>query len=170
MAKYDDLSRYSYFNTAIKGIELNVGWLGGGTDFPKWEADKVFLQKLWRFFEWEFNSSRGIFLCELPGCEHRLESGCGVEVFVGKHLLLLGTAEIRIFGAHDKVYAAPDLIYHYVEKHGYKPPDEFVEAVLNGPYPADSRFQGMADSFGLKWRTRSDWSSLIRTGRNSGSQ
>jgi hypothetical protein len=44
---------------------------------------------------------------------------------------LLGSAEIRVPG--DKAtYASPTLIIHYVVKHRYRPPDEFVDAVLRG--------------------------------------
>ncbi len=29
-----------------------------------------------------------------------------------------------------KVYAAPSLVHHYVVAHDYRPPDEFIAAVL----------------------------------------
>lgn len=31
------------------------------------------------------------------------------------------------------VYVAPELILHYIEAHLYKPPDEFINAVLRSP-------------------------------------
>ncbi len=37
----------------------------------------------------------------------------------------------------DYVYVAPELILHYIEKHNYRPPDEFVIAVTACP-PQDS--------------------------------
>lgn len=43
----------------------------------------------------------------------------------------LGQAEIRVAGG-DLIYAAPTLIYHYVEAHDYRPPVEFIERVLAG--------------------------------------
>src|SRR5262245_28699240 len=33
-----------------------------------------------------------------------------------------------------KAYAAPPLLLHYVLDHGYRPPDEFLEAVLGGRF------------------------------------
>lgn len=45
---------------------------------------------------------------------------------------LPGTGEIRVLGEND-IYAAPDLILHYVSTHNYQPPREFVQAVLLGP-------------------------------------
>lgn len=43
-----------------------------------------------------------------------------------------GTGEIRVLGESD-IFAAPDLILHYVSAHSYQPPREFVQAVLLGP-------------------------------------
>jgi hypothetical protein len=48
-----------------------------------------------------------------------------------------GSAEIRVVGV-GRVYAAPDLIGHYVEAHGYCPPEEFIAAVLGGPEPGSA--------------------------------
>lgn len=31
------------------------------------------------------------------------------------------------------MYAAPSLILHYILAHGYKPPQEFIDAVINSP-------------------------------------
>lgn len=42
--------------------------------------------------------------------------------------IALGDAEIDVTG-HDKVYVCPTLIYHYILRHGYRPPAEFLEAV-----------------------------------------
>ena len=42
----------------------------------------------------------------------------------------LGATTIMI-AYKEKVYICPALIIHYMEKHNYCPPDEFVEAVLN---------------------------------------
>lgn len=44
----------------------------------------------------------------------------------------LGGGEIRVLGDED-IFAAPDLIYHYVTEHGYQPPAVFIKAVEQGP-------------------------------------
>jgi len=41
------------------------------------------------------------------------------------------------------VYAAPDLIYHYVVEHHYCPPDEFIQAVLEGPLPGSLEYEAL---------------------------
>ena len=52
----------------------------------------------------------------------------------------LGWAEIRVFGDDGKVYAAPNMIYHYVTAHHYKPPDEFVRALRSCPCPPSDQY------------------------------
>ena len=42
----------------------------------------------------------------------------------------LGSAEMTVKGKDGKIYAAPNLIYHYMAAHDYDPPKEFVEALL----------------------------------------
>jgi len=61
----------------------------------------------------------------------------------------LGFAEIRAFGKHDKVYAAPNLLYHYVTAHHYKPPAEFVLALKKGPCPPDPEYINRLEDIGF---------------------
>jgi hypothetical protein len=50
------------------------------------------------------------------------------------------------------VYAAPNLIYHYIEVHHYKPPDEFLNALREGPRPPDRKYFKRLEELGLEWR------------------
>jgi hypothetical protein len=40
------------------------------------------------------------------------------------------SAEIRVVGNNGRVYASPMMLVHYVEAHGYLPPQEFIDAVM----------------------------------------
>ena len=40
----------------------------------------------------------------------------------------------------DVLFVAPEMIGHYVEKHGYSPPAQFVEAVLTSPLPGTQEY------------------------------
>lgn len=64
--------------------------------------------------------------------------------------LELGSGELRIKGLGNIVYAAPDLIYHYVKDHQYQPPTEFVEAILNSHLPDTVEYQEFVNI----WRKR----------------
>jgi len=48
-------------------------------------------------------------------------------------LLHLGSAEIWVPGKGNIVYCAPNLIIHYIRDHSYKPPQEFIDAVMSVP-------------------------------------
>ncbi|MCB9148107.1 MAG: hypothetical protein H6641_05050 [Caldilineaceae bacterium] len=67
------------------------------------------------------------------------------------HQMGLGSAEIRVF-FNEIVYAAPNLIYHYVIVHAYKPPDAFIEAVLRGFLPQTSEYDELINRLGVDYR------------------
>jgi hypothetical protein len=41
-----------------------------------------------------------------------------------------GNGQIRVLSKKGNLYAAPTLVYHCVTQHGYRPPKEFIEAVV----------------------------------------
>jgi hypothetical protein len=43
----------------------------------------------------------------------------------------VGDAEVRVRASNGTVYAAPNLIVHYVAEHKYRPPDAFLGAVID---------------------------------------
>jgi len=58
----------------------------------------------------------------------------GIHPDTGERLEL-GYAEIFVFGKRGKIYSAPNMLYHYVTIHHYKPPEEFIQALKQGPSP-----------------------------------
>jgi len=64
---------------------------------------------------------------------------------------LLGSAEIRVISGQGQLYAAPNLIYHYVVSHNYSPPPEFVLAVLEGPCPPEEGYYHLLTKMGIDW-------------------
>lgn len=93
--------------------ELAVGWLEPPHEYPRGATAAALVKKLERLCR----SSRYH--------EMRGRHPCG---FCGKPLGGLGSKEIRIAGG-DVVYAAPNLIVHYVQAHRYAPPPGFVDAL-----------------------------------------
>ncbi len=110
-----------------------VGWLSSKHDFCQGETSSAFKSSLFMFCKSAVRRTRGFHTCEF--CKQ-----CSSSSMCQEEGLWLGSAEIRVF-YQDRVYAAPDLIYHYVLRHQYKPPDEFIEAVLEGPKPGDVRYE-----------------------------
>jgi hypothetical protein len=61
----------------------------------------------------------------------------------------LGYAQIFVFGRRGKIYDAPNMIYHYVTVHHYKPPEEFIKAIKRGPNPPNPEYFDMLQEMGL---------------------
>jgi hypothetical protein len=140
MTYYKDLTRYEYFveHEPLEPKPLNVGWLSDAHPFDIGETSQEFKERLFTFCLDKFvvQIARGFHVCELcaPQSAERWykesESRYGKQAY----WCSIGNGEIRVI---DKavVYAAPTLIYHYIVEHQYRPPDEFIDAVLSGPQP-----------------------------------
>jgi hypothetical protein len=127
---YADLTPYTYDtdngipDTPARQADvplLNVGWLCRERDYPKGRAPAGLAAALHRAAATDrVQQTRGYHFC--PWCVSRLAGRLG-------HCAR-GSAEIRVVG-DGVVYAAPELIAHYVEAHDYLPPEEFVHAVMS---------------------------------------
>lgn len=84
-------------------------------------------------------------MCHLCGKENPLVDSHG-----GEHLML-GSAEIRSFSNRGAIFAAPDLIFHYVSVHHYNPPVEFITSLSEGPCPSSPEFLERLRKLGYSW-------------------
>ena len=146
MAYYPDLSPYIYISAGSGGDTRNIGWLDAEHAYPHDAVPDAFVERLWAFCRKKMLQTRGYHTCEL--CDAPLEAPFQAQR--SAEILKLGSAEIRVFGAADRVYAAPNLIYHYVVDHHYRPPEEFIQAVLASPLPDSQEYQERAR--GYDWR------------------
>lgn len=129
MTYFDDLSGYSFFRRLASPGTLNVGWLDRAHAFDKQVPSAETLDLLWSFCCVSVVQTRGIHecvFCDPPRTVYATRNG---------KRLLLGTSEIRVFSNNGRIYAAPNLIYHYIRTHHYKPPEEFLQALNQGPRP-----------------------------------
>lgn len=138
MTYYADLSAYRYFSD---DRALNIGWLSGEHAFPQGDVPAELLPRLAACLDYPVNQTRGLHSCEF--CED------GSAYF--KQNNAIGSAEFRIFAEDGTVYAAPTLLHHYIEAHGYKPPQAFVDAVLQCPVPPDPAFRARLDAGGYSY-------------------
>ncbi|MET9513441.1 hypothetical protein ABZX62_34205 [Streptomyces flavidovirens] len=141
MTYYADLTPYTYdtdidrsspgpeetdgpASRAFRGLpQVNVGWLARVRPYAKGDAPPGLVEALKAMQQTHrVQQTRGYHFC--PWCAARLLGLVGARDNCPR-----GSAEIRVIG-EGVVYAAPELITHYVEAHGYAPPAEFVRAVL----------------------------------------
>jgi len=153
MAYLEDLSEYTYAGCeAYRPITKAVGWLSCEHEFEIVPPSEELLDLLWQYCKIRVVPMRGFHRCEfcpsavsrahdLPSLMAALKSdGIGHRATRNGEELLLGSAEIRVFGQSGVIYAAPNLIYHYVLIHHYNPPDEFVRAMKEGPKPTEADY------------------------------
>lgn len=140
MTHFDDLSPYTYLDDDDEetlsvadgyvsyvpdGPRLNVGWLGDSCE--PGPVDEVFAAALRAVVDHQrFNVMRGMHACGLCDANPCQEPETWDEAVRSG---ALGCHEIRVPGA-GVVYAAPQMIWHYVTAHGYQPPAAFAAAVL----------------------------------------
>lgn len=106
-----------------------IGWLHPDYPYTKGVVPEAFLSRLKEFAKrcgqsttaLNFAVAGGIHTCEFCGNAH-------------------GTGN---FGVPDDnlLFVAPEMVVHYVEKHAYCPPEEFVAAVLRSPLPDTDEYQ-----------------------------
>src|SRR5262245_40234644 len=124
MTWFADLSPYTY--RPDRGAEpwpdlplVNVGWLDAAQPFPTGEPPAGLVEALAALaVTARANQSRGFHFCNLCPTE---------ELNWETHPK--GSAEFRVLGV-GVVYAAPELLVHYVDEHDYRPPAPFIDAAL----------------------------------------
>lgn len=160
MTYFADLSIYTYHGSEFyrPGTEC-VGWLEYGYEFEKETPSESLLDLMWEYCKISVAQLRGIHECQFcpPGDWFHVERK-------GERLLL-GTSEIRVFGRDGLIYAAPTLIYHYIATHHYKPPEEFLLALKEGPNPQSAEYFGRLEALNLSWAKTSSPTVLTRIPR-----
>jgi len=108
---YEDLTPHTYSHDRGYKNVVNIGWLDKGEPFEKGDVPAGFSSRL---SDLEVvHRHKGYHNC--PFCD----GGSGDKVLAVK--------------GKGKVYFCPSMIQHYVTKHHYKPPQEFIDAVMARP-------------------------------------
>ncbi len=117
MAHIDDLSPGNYFGEEIAQNLRAVGWLSSEVPFPTGRVERVVFEKLKSLLinPWQPFVSMGVHECEI--CQFDPPSG-NANLFVPNGKL---------------IFVCPELIMHYIAAHHYRPPDEFLAAVIDCP-------------------------------------
>ena len=134
MAWYEDLSPCDYFGKRYADRLPAVGWLTAGRPYAQGEVSCEVFGKLCELLQdpWEPTHFLGFHTCEL--C--RFTYG-GAAIFVTedeRQLRVPASCACNLFVPGDGfLYVSPTAIAHYISAHGYRPPDEYMDAVLRCP-------------------------------------
>jgi len=131
---FADLAPFTYLGPT-KGPALAVGWLEADHGYERGEVVLGVVEALERLFvhAWEPICAGGWHDCSL--CPRKPTDGPITREIAGRRELL-GVKNL-LLPAGDVIYATPSLVIHYIEDHGYKPPDEFIKALLELDPAAD---------------------------------
>ena len=107
-----------------------MGWLDRDAPYESGAVSPEFVSALFTLCHNKVNKMRGFHRCNLCSSD---KGGPHVPLVVSMFdsNLTVGNAEIRVTGS-ERTFAAPDMIIHYVAVHGYRPPQEFIDAVTSG--------------------------------------
>jgi hypothetical protein len=113
-----------------------VGWLSKDHPFPTGTVSPEFLAALRSHLRaaWQPVYLMGPHFCEFCPKPKPREGRVG-----GSRNLWIPAVSV--------VYVAPELVAHYVEAHGYRPPDEFISAVLACPEQDTPAFHQLLGRF-----------------------
>jgi len=146
MAYFEDLTPYRYIESGMAPETYNVGWLDQARAFSTCEPQKEDIDALWGFCQISVATTRGIHECNL--CKQGFSS---IQKYLSKSILL-GSSEIRVISGQGRIYAASNLIFHYVSEHNYSPPAEFVAALRTGLNPESNEYLAQLRAMGVDWR------------------
>jgi hypothetical protein len=128
---FEDLSPIRYSSGPCDAREwrsplLAVGWLEHPHPFSTGSLEDVILKSLdrWVDLSWDFYPAyafRGLHDCSL--C---LATGGSAHHEIRSYLNLW-------IPGPSAIYLAPAMITHYIRDHGYRPPHEFIAAVMSCP-------------------------------------
>ncbi len=134
MTEIADLAPCNYFPVSEPHNLVAVGWLSASSTYTSGAISDEFLEHLAVLIQRPWQPpfvTAGIHLCEL--CHQGV-----VSKSVFRDRVLPSTSATNIWVPHNgRIYVAPEAVGHYVACHRYRPPEEFIEAVLACP-PVES--------------------------------
>jgi hypothetical protein len=113
-----------------------VGWLGKrNSPFTVGDVDPRFVEKLLEHIQsaWQPFRLMGYHFCGF----------CRDFEAKGTRNVWIPTASLK--------YVAPELIIHYIERHNYAPPQEFISAVMECPPQGSPEFFQLLSRFDNCW-------------------
>jgi hypothetical protein len=120
---FADLTRCSYSGVREQN-GLSVGWLDKLHDFPHGPVPAGFVERLAQICTRPAVNHLGHHVCEF--CHPGPDTTAQIDREAGSR----SSTVIRVVGRDGTVYFSPAMICHYITRHGYQPPEDFVRAVM----------------------------------------
>lgn len=130
----EDLSTRAYF--AHGQYARAVGWLETDHPYQQGTVPVRFLARLKQHVDTAYQPVLFMGFHECSLCQEG-------DRKAGLRNLLIPTERL--------LYVAPEMIVHYIEDHGYQPPQEFVEAVMACPEQASVEYSALIRQFEKSW-------------------
>ena len=133
MTYYPDLGTNSMIDS---GPHVRaVGWLDDAHKFTKAEIPQKLQRKLRQYSENWITSTEalawgllmGVHECELCD-DYRASGNFGVP-------------------SQELLFVCPEMVFHYVEIHGYRPPEVFLRALEAAPLPGTDEYTAAVEQF-----------------------
>jgi hypothetical protein len=135
MTYFSDLSPYAFGHYAHPGV-VHVGWLDNVHPFARGAVEPRIVEKMKRLAAKPVELYRGRHICELcvepPNVVRMkvtnrvvIDPNCSWAQWAAQRS---SNGEIRV-SRGGVTFAAPVLIVHYIEEHGYLPPTDFLKAI-----------------------------------------
>lgn len=135
MSYFPDLSAYAYGHDAHPGV-VNVGWLDNVHSYYRGTVEGPLIEKMKRLAAKPVELYRGLHICQLcveppllmkTNLPNRvvIDPNCSWAQWARQRS---SNGEIRV-SRGGVTFAAPVLIVHYIEEHGYLPPRDFLKAI-----------------------------------------
>lgn len=145
MPHYSDLSPCDYFGPGV-GALTAIGWLAPDKEYSRGSSTPEFFRALVQLLvdPWQPVVTAGMqrcSFCRFTGGPAKLQYD-GATVLLGAANLFIPT-EVSVF-------VAPSMIAHYIDSHGYSPPDEFKKAVLACPPMRSVAYLRLIRKHGIK--------------------
>ncbi len=125
----EDLQPFDFFPFDRQPALRAVGWIDTSTDRVNSHIVDGFFERLFELLvnPWGPFASAGFHDCSL--CRF---TGGPKEIRINNRSITIGNSNLFV-PATDCVYVAPSSIIHYIDAHGYSPPDVFQDAVMRCP-------------------------------------
>jgi len=135
---FPDLALCSYGRGAVSPEAWNVpllavGWLEDGFDFSTGEVDGQLISRVKqiqdetrdRFSMYVYRGLHGCSLCRSGKASQGID-GSYTNLFIP---------------GNECIYMVSGGIVHYLDKHSYSPPEEFISALLSCPLPSSTEYE-----------------------------